>query len=1414
MPKGGRRKYDIQEDEEIEDVTYTTEVDEGTNTLLNSVDDADVMPGALTLADMDDEATGTDTHPEVFIEHEGIDPMITKFRKGTLQHRIQKRRKRATALRVARKWLLQIIFLQIVGNFVRAVPIFILEKFFIMIMLVFQFVFLGCGYFGAKRLIPPLIGAYTLGTLATTLTDLILASTYTQAHPTHLPPVQGTVAIWLYFGLVSINCILNLIGAIAFGARIFLSVVLLRNPSDHSLLVLAASLIGSFDDEEDTSKKQVEQHRTLYHRFQGRDTPSDLASTFASNIVKTSKYNPITFFPKVLYLQFSRLANLYTLAIVTLSMFSFSPVGPVSSFTPLLIVITVSAFKEFAEDRKRHKQDSEINNRRTMVFRQKMANKILGQTSAGGFESTIWADVKVGDIVMVENNELIPADMALIASGRADARAYLETANLDGETNLKMRTVPQKCTWIRNEANVASLQCKLDCEGPNNNIYGFDGVLTMLRPKENSFGSLKREISANSLLKSASSNATPITPDSMLLRGTQLRNTPWAYGLVVYTGLDTKVEQNSTETPQKRSAVEKGVNIKLLFLFLLQAIVCVVCSVGHNNWKVEEGPDEMEGHPWYLDVPLSVEEFIYVSYVILYNTLIPLSMYVSMETLRVVNAQFIDADLAMYSEETNTPAQARNTNINEELGQIQYLFTDKTGTLTRNEMNFAQCSISSVRYGGDGADGGDAGEPFSRLREVLKQPDMRGVTAREFMTALAVCNTVVIEQTEDGQPSKGRRSVYQAASPDEEALVMAAAKFGFTLVERENTSASVSSQGQQSTFEILNVLEFNSYRKRMSVICRTPTGDIKLYCKGADTVILARLSQSSNSEEMIEEVKAHLTAFASSGLRTLCVASTIIEPAQYEEWNRRYQEASMSLVQRAEKLDEVAELIERNMTLLGATGIEDRLQEGVADCITALREAGIRVWVLTGDKQETAISIATSSAVIDTSEMEVVILNETTKEGILEKLFEVQRKYNLSTPVEKGWRPIIATYLGVQMEGLPNIPFFTRRKPEPPILQQLTIVIDGSTLDLALAGDVRYHFLKCARACVSVVCCRCSPIQKARVVKLVAEKSLLFGDGAITLSIGDGANDVPMIQKAHVGVGISGKEGMQAVLASDFSIAEFRFLKRLLLVHGNRSYRRITKLILYSFCKNIALCLSQFWFSFHSGFSGQMMYFDFLFTLYNALFTSFPILAVGMLDQDVSDTHLMLTPSMYRSGQLNRRFNMRSFFGWVALGIWQSYIIFSVAFNGMNEAGPTGHPAGLWGMGITAYTVLVLMMTLQITLFTSSWPRQTIMSVGASIVLYGFFIFLLCGLRFVDSAAFLVIYDTMSIPNFWLVIIVAPLIGVMPYLLLRLNKLYFMPELKTRRRWFGEEGEMDIEGDVPLDNIDPNIQSGGAVLYG
>ncbi|XP_053561547.1 phospholipid-transporting ATPase IB [Bombina bombina] len=958
----------------------------------------------------------------------------------------------------------------------------------------------------------------------------------------------------------------------------------------------------------------------------------------------------VTFLPRFLYEQIRRAANAFFLFIALLQQIpDVSPTGRYTTLVPLIFILTVAGIKEIIEDYKRHKADNTVNRKKTIVLR------------GGTWQIMKWREVAVGDIVKVTNGQHLPADMIILSSSEPKAMCYIETSNLDGETNLKIRQGLPATSNLQSCEDLVKMTGRIECEAPNRHLYDFTGNLCL---DDNS--------------------PIAVGPDQILLRGAQLRNTQWVMGIVVYTGHDTKLMQNSTKAPLKRSNVEKVTNIQILVLFGILLVMALVSSVGALLWNQKY--DETN---WYLGIKEAISNnfgYNLLTFIILYNNLIPISLLVTLEVVKFTQALFINWDRDMYYAETDTPAMARTSNLNEELGQVKYLFSDKTGTLTCNIMNFKKCSIGGVTYGHfpEFERERSSSEDFSQLPctsescdfddpklfQNIESDSPAASVIRDFLTLLAVCHTVVPEK-------EGDTIIYQASSPDEGALVKGARKLGYAFTGRTPDSVIIDAMGKEESFELLNVLEFSSDRKRMSVIVRTPSGSLRLYCKGADNVIFERLSRDS---KYMEQTMSHLEQFASEGLRTLCIAYVDLVESQYLEWLKVYNEASVTLKDRTQKLEECYEIIEKNLMLLGATAIEDRLQGGVPETIATLMKAEIKIWVLTGDKQETAVNIGYSCRLVSQT-MSLIMVNEDSLDATRATLTNH------------------CTNLGDSL-GKEN---------------DLALIIDGQTLKYALSFEVRQCFLDLALSCKAVICCRVSPLQKSEIVDMVKKHV-----NAITLAIGDGANDVGMIQTAHVGVGISGNEGMQATNSSDYSIAQFSYLEKLLLVHGAWSYNRVTKCILYCFYKNVVLYIIELWFAFVNGFSGQILFERWCIGLYNVIFTALPPFTLGICERSCSQDSMLRFPELYKITQNADGFNTRVFWGHCINALIHSIILFWFPLKMLEHDAvfTSGHVTDYLFVGNIVYTYVVVTVCLKAGLETTAWTKFSHLAVWGSMLMW------------------------------------------------------------------------------------------------
>lgn len=807
-------------------------------------------------------------------------------------------------------------------------------------------------------------------------------------------------------------------------------------------------------------------------------------------------------------------------------------------------------------------------------FRGSVINPHKSIPDKARFKKDAWKNVQVGDFVRLYNDEEVPADIVVLSTSSEDGACYVETKNLDGETNLKVRNALHCTRGVKHARHCERSEFVIESEGPHSNLYAYNAVIRW------------KQHDANDPSVPAYDMAEPISINNLLLRGCQLRNTEWTLGVVVFTGEETKIMINSGITPSKRAKITKDLNWNVVYNFIILFGMCLVSGIVLGvTWGKSNTTHKLFEFGSYGNNNAATDGVIaFWAAVILFQNLVPISLYITLEIIRTLQAFFIYSDVLMYYEAIDYPCTPKSWNISDDVGQIEYIFSDKTGTLTQNVMEFKKCTINGVPYGEayteaqagmqrrQGVDveqeGARAREQIARdrvrmledIRKMHDNPylrdedvtfiapdyvaDLAGESGQEqkianekFMVALALCHTVITEKTPGDPP----RIEFKAQSPDEAALVATARDVGFTLVGREDDRLVVNVLGQERRYQVLNTLEFNSTRKRMSAIIRMPDGKIILFCKGADSMIYSRLIPGEQ-RELRATTAEHLEMFAREGLRTLCIAQKEISEEEYQEWNKDYDMAANAVTGREERLEEVSDRIENHLWLIGGTAIEDRLQDGVPDAISLLGKAGIKLWVLTGDKVETAINIGFSCNLLD-NDMDLIIFKVddeslATAEALLDEKLAI-----------------------FGMKGSQEELDAAQDNHEPPAPTH-AIIIDGDSLKLVLDESIKRKFLLLCKQCRSVLCCRVSPSQKAAVVNMVKT-----GLDCLTLAIGDGANDVAMIQEAHVGVGIAGVEGRAAVMSSDYAIGQFRFLTRLVLVHGRWSYRRLAETIANFFYK-------------------------------------------------------------------------------------------------------------------------------------------------------------------------------------------------------------------------------------------------------
>ena len=925
------------------------------------------------------------------------------------------------------------------------------------------------------------------------------------------------------------------------------------------------SMLSNIKDELTGDKKnKVDENQERKIVFTGHAYPEIVAP----NIIRNQKYTVISLVPVVLFNQFRFFSNLFFLLIAISQAIPQLRVGFLFTYVaPLAIVLFITICKEAVDDYKRYIRDKEQN------------ETLFNKVTFNGLEKIKACDIKVGDIIQLEKNERVPADMIFLHTTDKAKTIFLRTDQLDGETDWKLRKPIATTQELSDVKKLVNDDYYLIVDPPTKHIYSFKGVFVMqigsnaLNVKKEGL-SLEQTLWANTVI--ASSNAT---------------------GIVIYTGRETRAQKNNSEPQPKFGSIDMEINAisKALFVFMFLCSVAIVA---------------MSGFPGTFEVNLiNIFRFL-----LLLSSIIPISLRVNLDFAKIVYSYKINND------ENIKGTIARNSQIPEELGRIQYLFSDKTGTLTQNEMIFKQICFESGTFNEDALDEltsivqDECKKSIGPLKDVedkivnsstVEQGQKRRFrrnrnnVIRDTITALGLCHNVTPTE-EDGV--KG----YQASSPDEVALVKFAERINIVLSKRSQTQIQIiNGDGKEENYEILANFPFSSDTKRMGILLKNvETNRIVFYLKGAEVVMEKKVQE--NSRAFLLETCENL---ATSGLRTLVISQRYIPYPEYESWRKKYENAKTEMEDRDNKIRKVVEELEEGMEFLCVTGVEDKLQVDVTDTIESLRNAGIQIWMLTGDKVETAKCIAIST-------------------GLKSKTQDFFEMKELKTNDE------VNKYLDSYAQKTDTV-----------------LVIDGNTMNIALEAENEKHFFTIASKAPAVVCCRCSPTQKTLIVRGMKTHTTMR-----TAAIGDGGNDVGMIQEAHLGIGIVGKEGKQASLAADFSILEFRSVKLLLLWHGRLSYKRSAVLAQFVIHRGLIISIIQIIFSFMFYFTSIQIYNGYLMLGYSTIYTTLPVFSI-VFDEDVDLGSVIKFPVLYKILQKGRVLNVKTFVAWCVKSIYQGAVI-------------------------------------------------------------------------------------------------------------------------------------------------------------
>ncbi|KAJ1796366.1 putative aminophospholipid-translocase, partial [Coemansia sp. RSA 2399] len=978
---------------------------------------------------------------------------------------------------------------------------------------------------------------------------------------------------------------------------------------------------------------------------------------YPANVVSNNKYNIITFLPIVLFEQFKFFFNLYFLLVALSQFVPQLRIGYLFTYVgPLVFVLAVTMAKEWHDDHARKKRDKEANSQR------------YTRVTADGPQVVPSAKIRVGDLVLIEKNQRVPADMLLLRTTESSGACFVRTDQLDGETDWKLRIAAPPTQKLHDNMDLFALHGSVYADAPHKDIYDFIGTLTI----------------DSGLPDAADTVTVPLGAENTLWANTTLASGS-AVGYVIYTGRDTRAAMNTGHAQTKVGILDSEVNrlSKILFVVTLALSLAMVALDGFKA-------------VWYITL---------FRFLILLSSIIPISLRVNLDMGKSFYSMTIERDAEIPG------SVVRNSMIPEELGRIEYCLTDKTGTLTRNEMELKRIHMGVMAYTLETSD-----EVTRHVRANLKdrvsaQADSpaassaaaaasaaaatglavghgkarRDMPQRVFdmVESLALCHNVTPAEESTAAASSddaasmhderlsvavARPMSYQASSPDEIAIIKWTELVGVVLAERSLASITLrldalipEAQGGRGTaptmvYDILHVFPFTSESKRMGIVVKSRlAGDIFFIQKGADSV-MTRIVQYN---DWLDEECGNM---ARDGLRTLVVGRKRLSKETYKRFEAAYQRAKVTVVGRADAIQHVvAEYLENDLELLGLTGVEDRLQDNVRATLELLGNAGIKVWMLTGDKVETATCVAVSAKLVRRDQLIHVIAGLRTAHEVNDALETLRT------------------------------------------LSDCCLVIDGDSLQVTL-DFFRDEFVQVAATLSAVVCCRCSPTQKADIVRLLQK----FTRKRV-LAVGDGGNDVSMIQAANVGVGLVGKEGKQASLAADFSINQFSFLARLLLWHGRNSYKRSAKLAQFVIHRGLIISIMQVVFSALFYFAPIALFQGMLLVGYTTVYTMAPVFSL-VLDRDVTEDIALLYPELYAELTKGRSLSYKTFFTWLLISIYQGGALMMIALWLFDTE--FIHVVSI------AFTGLVLNELLMVALEIRTWHRWMIWSILGSLIIY------------------------------------------------------------------------------------------------
>lgn len=1006
--------------------------------------------------------------------------------------------------------------------------------------------------------------------------------------------------------------------------------------------------------------KELDSTDMRYIELQG--VRANTESPFPNNAIISSKYSKYNFLPKCLFSQFYSLPKLWFLLISILELTQDTKISiSYGTILPLAVLIFLGFIRDGYSDYIKHQSDKKINEQKQKVW------------DGTKFITKECEDILVGDIVILENNEIAPADMLILSVGNEEHECYADVSAVIGESNLKVKHPIKEI-----QSKIDSLV--LDEASASLNLLNDDLIVN---PPNKYFRHFHGKVKL-----SMSPRATTLDSDYLLLRGMKITNTPWIFGFVVYTGVETKIWINNLIHPAKVTYLKKIMDMWMLLMFPVIITICV------TNTIVFQGLSLLK-YTWY---------DVFLANMILFSHVIQISVYLSIEIIRIV--------VSWISFTEKFDVKFNTTNVLSNLGMVEYIVTDKTGTLTENKLDVALFVVNDKLYVNDDLveesedserDGSIARlNPSSKAAEgyngeihVFKElqsdlsPAIDNEKLQKFFTCLAICNLAY--PVESG---------FIAISVDDKVLAQTAANFGVQVLCRDSDSCLLNIHGTEVCFDILGTQAFSSDIKKSRIVVRnTLDGEVIMFVKGnRDSMVNIYDSISYTRNDVEDAIVKYRTLFL--GLKRMT-------PHEAQEFLFDYQTAQLSPVNRQGRVENVFQKFEKDLEYLGIVGLEDVVSPETKDTVETLKQAGIKFWVLSGDSEESTLTAAVAAGIFKTENKIIRLVNfsseldcmNTLQDSIRENIYPdapVERNsveddviHNL-IPMAKSDMAIPAAISVVSVVSVEDmipaaIPrkkgrrstLFVRdngrRSSVHPLVSKLSMFkkktslqgeynpknmkfvlsVDSTGLEYGTSSKEHLkNFTALLFTAKSVCFHSLLPDQKTKVVKLIKGN---FRFSPLVMSVGDGISDVGMIQESDIGIGIEGKEGSEAALSADISIQRFSQLKELTLIYGHRMYVQLAKMILLSFYVMTLLEAELIIYNPLTGWTaGSLLEKEFTF-VYKLIINILPVAGLCILDKDSSST--FLTPKAYKVGIFN------------ALLTWKNLLVY--VFTGLAQAGFT-----------------------------------------------------------------------------------------------------------------------------------------------